>query len=93
MPFVDITKAQLSSEHSVITDTNASLQSISTSGDASLKVDSSTISYLVNNLSLADAKPVLLSTGSNYYKLGDYADGKVSAELVRIVESTTSEGK
>ncbi|WP_312999664.1 hypothetical protein [Leclercia sp.] len=93
MPFADITKAQLSSEYSVITDTSASLQSIAQTGDATLKVTADTINYLVSNLSQAEAKPVLLSTGSNYYKLGDYADGKVSAELVRIVEPTTSEGK
>lgn len=93
MSFIDLTKAQLSSDFSVITDTAATIQSITTSGDAVLKVDSATISYLVNSLSLPDSKPVLLSNGSNYYKLGDYADGKVNAELVRIVESSTGEGK
>lgn len=87
MSFIDLTKAQLSSDFSVITDTVATIQSIKTSGDAVLKVDSATISYLVNSLSLPDSKAVLLSNGSNYYKLGDYADGKVSAELVRIVEA------
>lgn len=87
MPFIDLTKAQLSSDFSVITDTAATIQSITTSGDAVLKVDSVTINYLVSNLSLPESKPVLLGNGSNYYKLGDYADGKVSAELVRIVEA------
>lgn len=93
MPFVDLTKPQLSSDFSVITDTSATIQSISTSGDAVLKVDSSTISYLVSILSMPEAKPVLLTNASNYFKLGDYADGKVNAELVRIVESSASEGK
>lgn len=93
MPFVDITKAQLTSDYSNITDNSAQLQSISMTGDAVLKVGAETISYLVTNLSQSGAKPVLLSNASNYYKLGDYADGKVNAELVRIVESSTSEGK
>jgi len=87
MPFVDLSKAQLSSDFTVVTATAGSLESITQQGDAVLKVDSSTIAFMVSNMTLPDAKPVLLSTGSNYYKLGDYADGKVSAELVRIVEA------
>lgn len=93
MPFVDITKAQLTSDYSNITDNSALISSISTSGDAELVVSKETVSYLVTNLSQSGAKPVLLSNSSNYYKLGDYADGKVNAELVRIVELTTSEDK
>jgi len=87
MPFLDITKAQLTSDYSNITDNSALISSISTSGDAVLVVSKETIAYMVTNLSQAGAKPVLLSNSSNYYKLGDYADGKVSAELVRIVEA------
>ena len=64
MSFCDITIAQRNANFTNITDTSAQLVSLNSDGSAVLKIGTETAQFIVQNLSQANAKQVLISTGS-----------------------------
>ncbi|ANW46820.1 hypothetical protein BOW75_gp25 [Salmonella phage IME207] len=64
MSFCDITIAQRNANFTNIADTSAQLVSLNSDGSAVLKIGTETAQFIVQNLSQANAKQVLISTGS-----------------------------
>lgn len=91
MAFCDITIAQRSANFTNITDTSAQLVSLNRDGSAVLKIGTETAQFIVQNMSQANAKQVLISTGSVLFLAGNYNAPNLECSLVRIVESAIEE--
>lgn len=91
MSFCDITIAQRSANFTNITDTSAQLVSQNRDGSAVLKIGTETAQFIVQNMSQANAKQVLISTGSVLFLAGNYNAPNLECSLVRIVESAIEE--
>ncbi len=90
MSFTDITIAQRSADYTNITDSQAKMLSLTKYGDAILEISAATAEFIVQNLSLANGKPVIVSTGGASFLAGDYTAPKLQCSLVRIVEAQSS---
>ena len=90
MSFTDLTNAQLTSDYNHITDSSAKLISIDQFGNAVLEISSVTAEILVRNLTVANGKPVMVSTGSVHFLAGDYTAPQLKCSLVRIVEASSA---
>ena len=73
MAFCDITIAQRNANFTNMTDTSAQLVSLNSDGSAVLKIGTQTAQFIVQNLSQANAKQVLISTGSVLFLAGNYS--------------------
>lgn len=91
MSFCNITIAQRNANFTNMTDTSAQLVSLNSDGSAVLKIGTETAQFLVQNLSQANAKQVLISTGSVLFLAGNYSAPNLECSLVRIVESVAEE--
>lgn len=91
MAFCDITIAQRNANFTNIADTSAQLVSLNSDGSAVLKIGTETAQFIVQNLSQANAKQVLISTGSVLFLAGNYNAPDLECSLVRIVETAVEE--
>ena len=91
MAFTDITIAQRNANFTNIADTSAQLVSLNSDGSAVLKIGTETAQFIVQNLSQANEKQVLISTGSVLFLAGNYNAPNLECSLVRIVEVMTEE--
>nr|DAH78041.1 MAG TPA: hypothetical protein [Bacteriophage sp.] len=91
MSFCDITIAQRNANYTNIADTSAQLVSLNSDGSAVLKIGTETAQFIVQNLSQANAKQVLISTGSVLFLAGNYNAPNLECSLVRIVEAAVEE--
>lgn len=91
MAFCDITIAQRNASYTNITDTSAQLVSLNSDGSAVLKIGTETAQFIVQNLSQANTKQALISTGSVLFLAGNYNAPNLECSLVRIVETVTEE--
>lgn len=91
MAFTDITIAQRNANFTNIADTSAQLVSLNSDGSAVLKIGTETAQFIVQNLSQANAKQVLISTGSVLFLAGNYNAPNLECSLVRIVETVAEE--
>lgn len=91
MAFCDITIAQRNANFTNIADVSAQLVSLNSDGSAVLKIGTETAQFIVQNLSQANAKQVLISTGSVLFLAGNYSTPNLECSLVRIVESVAEE--
>ena len=91
MAFSELTIAQRTANYTHITDTSAQLVSLNSDGSAVLKIGTETAQFIVQNLSQANAKQVLISTGSVLFLAGNYNAPNLECSLVRIVEAMAEE--
>ena len=90
MAFTDLTNAQLTSDYNHITDSSAKLISLTQDGSAVLEISAVTAELLVRNLTVANGKPVMVSTGSVHFLAGDYTAPQLQCSLVRVVEALSA---
>lgn len=92
MSFLDITIAQRTANYTNFSDPSATLVSLSKDGAAVLRISQDTATFITQNLSQANAKPVLVSTGGGVLFLaGDYVAPNLNCSLVRIVEAVAND--
>lgn len=85
MSFTDISSETRNSDYNNISVGSATLISLNKNGDATIKVDDSTVALYLSAVSLSGGKPVCLACLGSYFIPESYADGKMQCSLVRIV--------